>query len=136
MIRTLFSSFLFLSLCCLAPGLLPAQLLSLKQAVQTALANYGTIRAKADYANASAANVKETRREYLPDLLVSAQQDYGTVNAQNGPIYGFKGLSVASSGPLLATQSQAAAFGALYLTNVNWDFFTFGRAKEKINVAR
>ena len=136
MIRTLFFSFLFLSLFCLAPGLLPAQSLSLKQAVQTALANYGTIRAKADYANASAAIVKETRREYLPDLVISAQQDYGTVNAQNGPIYGFKGLNVASSGPLLATQSEAAAFGALYLTNVNWDFFTFGRVREKINVAR
>ena len=126
-----------LSFClCIAPAILPAQVLSLKQAVQTALSNYGTIRAKTDYAKASAAIVKETRREYLPDLSLSAQQDYGTVNGQNGPVYGFKGLNVASSGPLLANQNQSAAFGALYLTNVNWDFFAFGRVKEKINVAR
>ncbi|MES1161209.1 MAG: TolC family protein, partial [Bacteroidota bacterium] len=42
-----------------------AQVLSLKDAVQTALTNYGTIRAKANYAKASQANVIETKREYL-----------------------------------------------------------------------
>jgi outer membrane protein len=113
-----------------------AQVLSLKGAVQTALSNYGTIRAKENYVKASQANVKEARREYLPDLNISAQQDYGTVNAQNGPLYGLKGFSVASSGPVLASQNWNAAFGALYLTNVNWDFFTFGRAKEKTKVAQ
>lgn len=131
------SFYLLLSfLLSVTPGLLRAQVLSLKEAVQTALANYGTIRAKADYARASAANARETRREYLPDLSISAQQDYGTINGQNGPLYGYKGLNVASSGPLLPAQNQNAAFGALYLTNVNWDFFSFGRVKEKIIVAR
>jgi outer membrane protein TolC len=112
------------------------QVLSLKLAVQTAMSNYGTIRAKSNYVKASQANVLEARREYLPDLNISAQQDYGTVNGQNGPTYGFHGLSVGSSGPLLASQNWSAAFGALYLTNINWDFFTFGRVKEKINVAQ
>lgn len=123
---------LFLSM---QTGKADAQSLSLKEAVQTALANYGTIRAKANYAKASQANVKETKREYLPDLLLSAQQDYGTVNGQNGPLSAFKGGAVASSGPVLAAQNWNAAFGALYLTNVNWDFFAFGRAKEKTRVA-
>jgi outer membrane protein TolC len=113
-----------------------AQALSLKDAVQTALTNYGTIRAKANYVKASQANVTETKREYLPDLLLSAQQDYGTVNSMNGPLGAFKGGSVASSGPVLASQNWNAAFGALYLTNVNWDFFAFGRAKEKTRVAQ
>lgn len=114
----------------------PAQVLSLKDAVQTALSNYGTIRAKSNYVKASGANVLGTKREYLPDLNLSAQQDYGTINGQNGPSYGYKGLNVASSGPALGTQNWNAAFGALYLTNVNWDFFAFGKAKEKIKVAQ
>ncbi len=113
-----------------------AQTLSLKQAVQTALTNYGTIRAKANYVKASQANVTETKREYLPDLLLSAQQDYGTINSQNGPLGAFKGGAVSSSGPALASQNWNAAFGALYLTNVNWDFFAFGRAKERTKVAQ
>jgi outer membrane protein TolC len=113
-----------------------AQTLSLKDAVKTALTNYGTIRAKADYVKASQANVLEAKREYLPDLNISAQHDYGTINGSNGPMYGYKGGAVASSGPALATQNGRAAFGALYLTDVNWDFFQFGRAKEKTRVAQ
>src|SRR6202012_606344 len=65
------------------------QVLTLKQAVQTALDNYPTIKAKANYVKSGAAAVVEARREYLPDLTVSAQQDYGTVNGQNGPLYSF-----------------------------------------------
>jgi outer membrane protein TolC len=136
MTRKLVYVFFFLSLSFLAPELLPAQILTLKQAVQTAFVKYGTIRAKSDYARASEVIVKETRRDYLPDLNLSAQQDYGTINGQNGPVYGFKGLNTASSGPPLAMQNRSAAFGALYLTNINWDFFAFGRVREKINVAR
>jgi outer membrane protein TolC len=112
-----------------------AQVLSLKQAVQTALTNYGTIRAKTSYVKASQANVRETRREYLPDLNISAQHDYGTINNQFGPLGALRVPGVSSSGPAFPSQNWNAAFGALYLTNVNWDFFTFGRAKEKTKVA-
>ena len=111
------------------------QTLSLKQALQTAVSNYGTIRAKADYAAASKATVVQAKRDYLPNLNLSAQTDYGTANGQNGPLYGLGGLAVASSGPPLAAQNWNAAFGALYLTNVNWDFFAFGRAREKVHTA-
>jgi outer membrane protein TolC len=113
-----------------------AQVLTLKQAVQTALNNYGTIRAKTNYVKASQANVRETRREYLPDINLSAQQDYGTVNSQYGPLAAYKVPGAGSSGPVFTSQNWNAAFGALYLTNVNWDFFQFGRAKERTKVAR
>jgi len=110
------------------------KLLSLKDAEQIALSNYGTIKAKASQLNASKAFLNETRTEALPDLSVSAQQDYGTVNGQNGPLYGYKGLSTAASGPVLGQQNWNAAFGALYLTNASWDFFSFGKVREKIKV--
>jgi adhesin transport system outer membrane protein len=110
------------------------KILGLKEAEQLGLANYNAIKAKANQLNASKAYLKETRTEYLPDFSVSAQQDYGTVNGQNGPLYGYRGLSTASSGPALPYQNWRAAFGALYLANVNWDFFTFGRSIEKTKV--
>lgn len=112
------------------------KILTLKEAVQTALQSYGTIKAKANYAQASAATLRETKREYLPDLNLSAQNDFGTVNSQYGPSYGFRGFGVSSSGPILSGQNWNAAFGALYLTNINWDFFSFGKSKEKVKVAR
>jgi outer membrane protein TolC len=110
------------------------KVLSLKDAEKIALANYGSIKAKANQLNASKAFLKETKTEALPDLNVSVQQDYGTVNGQNGPLFGYRGLSVASSGPTLPNQNYNAAFGALYVSNINWDVFAFGKAKEKTKV--
>lgn len=113
-----------------------SQTLSLKEAVETGTANYGTIKAKSNYAKAAKETVKQARRDYLPNLNLAAQQDYGTVNGQNGPLYGFGGLGVASSGLPLPEQNWNAAFGALYLVNMNWDFFTFGKTKQRINLAK
>jgi len=113
-----------------------AQPLSLKDAVETGVAHYGTILAKGKYAAAADETVKQTKRDYLPNLSVSAQQDYGTVNGQNGPLYGFGGLGVASSGLPLPDQNWNAAFGALYLVNMNWDFYTFGKIKQRINLSK
>src|ERR1700761_3643036 len=129
------SSFLGLSLFLFITAGVNAQVLTMRQAVQNALNNYGTIRAKANYAKASAANVKEARREYLPDINFSLSQDYGTVASNYGPYAAFKTSPVSSSGPVLATQNWNAAFGALYMTNINWDFFQFGKYKEKTAVA-
>lgn len=111
------------------------KVLTLKEAVQSALQNYGIIKAKANYVQASTATLKETKRQYLPNLVLSGQNDFGTVNSQYGPLYGFGGYGVASNGPILAGQNWNAAFGSLYLTNINWDFFSFGKSKEKIKVA-
>ena len=117
-------------------GKADAQVLTIKQAVQNTLNNYGTIRAKANYVKAAQANVKEVQREYLPDINFSLSQDYGTVAASYGPYAAYKASPVSSSGPVFATQNWNAAFGALYMTNVNWDFFQFGKYKEKAMVAQ
>ncbi|SKB77474.1 TolC family protein [Dyadobacter psychrophilus] len=133
-IRPTRSIFLLVNLLFISLGL-NAQVLTLNNAVETALTNYASIKAKNNYLNASKATVQQSKKEYLPNFNLSAQQDYGTVNGQNGPLYGL-GLSVASSGLPLPKQNWNAAFGALYLTNVNWDFFAFGRARERINVSQ
>jgi outer membrane protein TolC len=120
----------------LVAGGTSAQVLTMRQAVQNALTNYGTIRAKANYVKASQANVKEAKREYLPDISFGIQQDYGTVASIYGPAAPVKVTGVSSSGPVFATQNWNAAFGSLYLTNVNWDFFQFGKYKERTLVAQ
>lgn len=132
--KSLVFIFLFvLSYCFTLTG--SAQVLTLKDALQTALANYGAIKAKANYANASRGLVKENKNEALPDFNLSAQQVYGSVNGINGPISGFKGGAVASSAQAFPSGNWHSAFGALYLTNINWDFYSFGKARERIKVA-
>jgi outer membrane protein TolC len=125
--------FLFFHL--LSASVAAQQPLSLDQALETAVNNYPSIKAKANYFNASVASAREAKREALPDVVVSGQQDYGTVNGQNGPLYSF-GYAVASSGIPQKSQNWQAAFGALYLANVNWDFFAFGKARERIKAAQ
>ena len=112
------------------------QVLTLKNAIDTGVKNYGIIKAKADYLRASQASVKEAASEYLPNLSVAAQQAYGTINGQLGPVFPIGGLNAASSGPSFASQNWNAAFGGLYLANINWDFFTFGRVQQRVNLAR
>lgn len=124
---------------CFLVSWLPAaaqQTLTLPEALRKAVENYGSVKAKAAYAEASQAQVTQAQREYLPNLVLGAQQAYGTINGQNGPSTGLGGLTAASSGPALPQQNWNAAFGALYLANVNWDFFAFGRAKERIETAK
>ncbi len=86
--------------------------LSLKRAVSIAVENYGTLKAKASYAEAAKEQVGQAKRDYLPNFNLAAQQDYGTINGQNGPLYGFGGLGVSSSGIPLDHQNWNAAFGA------------------------
>lgn len=134
--RLSFSTLIFAAFLC-ANIAADGQTLNMKEAVNTAVTNYGTIKAKANYVNSTKQSVEQAKREYLPNFTLAAQQDYGTINGQNGPLSGLGGgLGTASSGPVLGQQNWNAAFGALYLANVNWDFFTFGRIKEKVNVSK
>ncbi len=112
-----------------------SQVLTLKEAVNTALTNYGSVKAKSNYLKASQASAKEASSEYLPNLNLAAQQAYGTANGQFGPVIALGG-GVASSGPPFLSQNWNAAFGGLYLANISWDFFTFGRVRENVNVAQ
>lgn len=109
--------------------------LTLKQAIQIGLDNYGTVKAKEAYSKSSAAAAVQARLDYLPNVNLSAQADFGTANGQNGPAYGFGPVGIASGGLPLARQNWNAAFGSLYLANINWDFYAFGRSKRKIAAA-
>jgi outer membrane protein TolC len=111
------------------------QILTVREAVQTALNNYGTIKAKANYLKASQTAVKEASLDYFPNLSVAAQQSYGTANGQFGPMYGAGGLGTASSGPVFPSQNWNSTFGSLYLANMNWDVFAFGKVHQKVRVA-
>ncbi|HLA58815.1 MAG TPA: TolC family protein, partial [Puia sp.] len=112
-----------------------SQTLTLKDAVSSALNNYGTVKAKGNYLKSSQATAKEASTYHLPNLNLAAQQAYGTANGQFGPVIPIGGFSVASSGPPFLTQNWNAAFGGLYLANLSWDFFTFGRVRENVKVA-
>jgi outer membrane protein TolC len=109
--------------------------LTMAEALEAGVNNYGAIRAKSFQLESSRNSSAQARRDYVPNVVLSAQQVYGTVNGQNGPLYGFGGFAAASSGLPLPEQNWNAGFGALYLANVNWEVFSFGRARGRVRVA-
>lgn len=134
--KVTFMTFVFLAVTALSVSTGNAQTLSMKDAVEQAVNNYGNIKARKNYVIASYERIEKAKRDYLPNFNLSAQQSYGTVNGQNGPAYGLGGLGVASSGIPSAEQNWNASFGALYLANINWEFFSFGRNKQRIELAK
>ena len=109
-------------------------ILRLSDAVKTGLSNYQSIKARLNYIKASQAQVQQVKNQYLPDIIGSLQDAFGTVNGQFGAAAPVAG-TVASSGPAYNTQSWNAAFGSIYLLNVNWEFISFGRLHAKIDAA-
>lgn len=128
--------FAWTSLWCLSVVSLHGQTLNLSDALEQSVLNFQKIKAKEAAVNASQENVRFNKRAYLPDFTLAAQQSYGTINAQNGPLYSYGGLGSAASSMPLEEQNWNAAFGSLYLANINWNFFTFGKIKNEINAAR
>jgi outer membrane protein TolC len=106
--------------------------LLLSDAIKTGLQNYQTIRAKQHYIQSSQALVKNTKNEYLPNIIAAIQQNYGTVNGQYGPLSALGALGASSSGPAYSSQSWNSAFGAAYIFGTNWEVFSFGRLNAKI----
>lgn len=113
-----------------------SQVLQLPDALQRAVENYDKIKSKKAVVLASAQHTVFQQQQYLPDVTLSAQQSFGTINVQHGPLYAYGGLASAATSMPMAEQSWNAAFGALYFANVNWNIFTFGRLKQQVATAR
>lgn len=112
------------------------QPLLISEAINNGLSNYQSIRAKRNYFNSSKELVLNARNEYLPNIIGGMQVAYGTVNAQFGALGPGSVQGLSSSGPFGATQNWIAAFGSQYVLNANWEVFTFGRLKSRINFAQ
>lgn len=128
--------FIALAVLCGLSTLSYAQTLQLPDALKRSIQNYEKIKAKEALVLASRENTTYQKSQHLPDFSLLAQQSYGTINAQNGPMYAYGGLGSAATSMPLADQNWNAAFGSLYLANINWNLFTFGRIKNQVQIAR
>ncbi|HWZ16400.1 MAG TPA: TolC family protein [Mucilaginibacter sp.] len=110
--------------------------LTLQKALNIALSKQQIIQAKDNYAKASAQGITSAKRDGLPDLSISAQQAFGTINGLNGLTSGLPGLTTVTAGQVAPTQNWNAAFGAYYSSNINWNIFSFGLQKAHVAEAK
>ena len=109
--------------------------LTLPDAIKTAMANYALLQAKQNHVNASAEGVQAARKDALPDVTLEAENAYGTLNGMNGLSSGQTGVTTLTSGPATAAQNWNAAFGALYVTNIDWNIYSFGLQRAHVEAA-
>jgi outer membrane protein TolC len=127
--------FLGLSLAALSSKAQERVPITLSKAIDIGIRNYPYLKAKQNYLNAAQALTRNARNEYLPNVIASLQQNYGTINAQFGPLGAVGTLGVSSSGPFANQQSWNAAFGGLYLVSTNWEVYTFGRVHSRVQLS-
>lgn len=127
----LIASVILVSLCYLNSY---SQVLKLEDALYRTQNQYDKIKVKQQLVNASAQNTAFQKQQYLPDFTLSAQQSFGTINVQHGPMYAYGGLASAATSMPLAEQNWNAAFGSLYFANINWNVFSFGRIKNQVEL--
>lgn len=113
------------------PVLSFAQLTTLEEVLLRTEKNYQSIKKKEVNIKASHERLQLHKTYYLPEVTLMAQQNFGTINAQNGPMYSQGGLGISSTSMPLAEQNWRSAFGSLYLANINWNVYSFGRLKTK-----
>lgn len=109
-----------------------ARVLTLQQALHLAQANYPGIREKRAYGDASKEELTAARRDGLPDLTLGVEQSFGTLDGLNGLSSGEPGLTTLTNGPVVSTQNWNAAFGALYVTNIDWNLYSFGMQRAHV----
>jgi outer membrane protein TolC len=114
----------------------PGKMLTLPEALQIASAHYQLLQAKENYAKASAEAVVSARKDGLPNVTVAVENGYGTLNGMNGLSSGEPGITTLTAGPVTSAQNWNAAFGALYVSNINWNIYSFGLQRSHVAVAR
>jgi outer membrane protein TolC len=110
--------------------------LTLQKAINIALNKQQILKAKDNYAKASAEGITAAKRDGLPDFTLSAQQSYGTINSLNGLASGLPGITAIMAGPVSASQNWHAAFGAFYASNIDWNIFSFGLQRAHVAEAK
>jgi len=110
--------------------------LTLADALRITEVNYPGIAAAQHIAAASALEWKAARQDGLPDLTVGIETAYGTIDGMNGLPAGEPGITAITSGPVTATPNWNAAFGALYLSNIDWNLFSFGFQRAHVAAAK
>ncbi len=131
----MYKNYMALSMFFATTYIVNAQELTLQKALDHAVQNYSKLQVKQLKTAASKEDISFQKTFLLPNINLMAQQSYGTINAINGPMYAYGGLGSAATSMPLAEQNWNAAFGSLYLTNINWDVFTFGKNKNRIETA-
>lgn len=107
--------------------------LSLPRLWEQAFANYPSLEAYRSQQRQANINQKLTRNQYLPNVLLQAQNTMGTQHGINGAFFPLPGLfNVNGAGINSGADYAANMFGSVVM---DWQFMQFGRQKKSMEAA-
>jgi len=115
--------------------LLPAQPLTLEQAVECAARNYGAVKVSTEQSSAAAAAIGFARTAYLPKVDGLAQVNRATRNNVFGILMP-NSVIMPISGPPNPENSATNVWGSAVGVLVSWEPFDFGLRQAQVDVAQ
>ncbi len=111
--------------------------LTIRQAVESALRNYPSIKVSQEQIQAAAAGIQLARTAYLPRVDAVAQVNRATRNNVFGLLLPQPGGSVIPnmSGPVIGSDNLGSVFGSAIGGLVTWEPFDFGLRQASVNAA-
>lgn len=107
---------------------------TLQKLLKQAESNYPLLKAKGYEVQARKDQVSYTRSTGLPSLDAAYQVNYATYNNITGMATGQNFVPI--SGPPSASNEYSGVFGSVGGLLLNWEPFTFGQRKSKVNSAK
>src|SRR5215471_10187015 len=99
--------------------------LTIRQAVESALRNYPSIRVSQEQINAAAAGIQLARTAYLPRIDALAQANRATRNNVFGLLLP-QSVIPSISGPVIHSNNFGTVWGSAIGSLVTWEPFDFG----------
>ncbi len=109
--------------------------ISLKQAVDSALLNYPELKAKKLQVESAKMSLRDAKDQRLPALKLSDQVDIGTANSLDGPYFPM-GLIPSTSGAIRPENTTQTFSGTVGVAYMEYELYNFGLNHARIESAR
>jgi outer membrane protein TolC len=109
-------------------------LITIQQAVETAVSNYPSVTVSQEQIDAASAGIQLARTAYLPRLDSILQVNRATRNNVFGLLFP-QSVIPSISGPVLGTNNSGSVWGSAVGATVTWEPFDFGARKANVSAA-
>lgn len=110
--------------------------ITLEAAVDSAMANYPSIKARLEEKHAADEEVKRKKADYVPRLVMQEQAIYGSANSLRGTFWPNEGFAIPSSASPTQKQIWTGAFGSYSTLALTGPITSFGKLKLNIDAAK
>lgn len=110
-------------------------IITLKQAVDSALLNYPELKAKQLLVESAKSNLSDAKNQRLPSLKLSDQVDLGTANSLDGPYFPM-GIIPSTSGSIRPENTTVGFSGTVGVAYMEYELYNFGLNAARIASAK